>query len=201
MDQKENNCYVEDVLLINESVKELAGDQTYYTNLMEQWKTANEMAANISAQRNNMNNFYMSLISVLIGGVLFSDKFLANSDQIVNVSRRAMIENNIFKTLLFIGIGVVGYFVCRSWIKQIGKYARLNKVKYDVINKMEEHLPANVLSAEYKLLKKEKEKEKRKGNRKGNLSDIEQGIAKLFRALVIIVPILMIVGTWLNMFG
>lgn len=170
--------YFEPIELFNEYVEENAGSEAYYTMLTEQWKTANEMAANISEQRNNMNNFYMSLMSVLIGGILLSDQ---------------MPDANIMsKTVLYVAMLVIGVVCCQKWISQIDNYGRLNAAKYDVINELERKLPANVLLCEYKRT----EKNARKSKNKISFSQQEKDIAKLFRYVVIIVPMLMLCGTW-----
>lgn len=170
--------YFEPIELINEYLMERAGADVYYTILMEQWKTANEMAANISAQRNNMNNFYVSLMSILVGGILFSDQLLST--------------NNIAKTVLFFTIAITGVFVCKKWRLQIDNYGKLNGAKYEVINELERNLPANVMYCEWLRT----ERNARKQKRKINFSEQEVGIAKLFEYVVLIVPIIMLVGTW-----
>lgn len=170
--------YFDPINLLNEHIKISAGSEVYYTILMEQWKTANEMAANISAQRNNMNNFYMSLMSILIGGILFSDQLLSTND--------------VAKTILFITISIMGVVCCNIWISQIENYGRLNGAKYDIINELERSLPANVMLCEYNRT----ENNARRTKRKINFSKQEKSIANLFRCMVVAVPILMLVGTW-----
>lgn len=170
--------YFEPIELINEYIRDKAGAEVYYTVLMEQWKTANEMAANISEQRNNMNNFYMSLMSILIGGILFSDQLLST--------------NIIAKTVLFLTIAVIGVFVCKKWRIQIDNYGRLNGAKYEIINELERNLSANVMYCEWLR----SERNARKQKKKVNFSEQEKGIAKLFEYVVLIVPIVMLVGTW-----
>ena len=164
--------------LFNENIKKEAGTEVYYTIMMEQWKTANEMAANISEQRNSMNNFYISLISVLVGGILFSDQLLSS--------------NIIAKTVLCITIGVIGFICCQKWISQIENYKQLNGAKYEIINELEKNLSANVISYEYLITEKNEKTEKRKTS----FSDQEKSIAKLFRAVILIVPLIIIISSW-----
>ena len=89
--------------LFNDDVKKNTAEEVYFTALLEQWKTANELTANISAQRNNINNFYMSLLSLLIGGILLSDRLMA--------------EQLIARTVMLALILVVGIACCVTWIK------------------------------------------------------------------------------------
>ncbi len=170
--------YFEPIELFNEYVEETAGSENYYSMLVEQWKCANEMAANISAQRNNMNNFYMSLMSILIGGILFSDQILD--------------ANLVAKTVLYGAILVIGAVCCNKWIAQIDNYGRLNGAKYDVINAIERMLPANVML--YEWLHTEQNARRKKV--KISFSKQEKDIAKLFRLVVIAVPALMLISTW-----
>lgn len=172
--------YFEPVELFNEYVKEEADSEVYYSVLVEQWKTANEMAANISAQRNNMNSFYMSLMSVLVGGILFSDS-LSNT-------------NIAVKSVLYAVIWVIGTVCCQKWIAQIDNYGRLNAAKYDVINQLERNLPANVFLCEYMRT----EENARRSKNKINFSQQEKEIAKLFRIVVMLVPIIMILSMWVE---
>lgn len=170
--------YFEPIELFNEYTEETMGSEAYYSMLVEQWKTANEMAANISAQRNNMNNFYMSLMSILIGGILFSNQVLDT--------------NILIRTILYSAILIIGTVCCNKWIAQIDNYGRLNGAKYDVINAIERKLPANVMLYEYLHT----EQNARRTKVKISFSKQEKDIAKLFRFVVISVPTLMLVGTW-----
>lgn len=170
--------YFDPLALFNADVEENIDSETYYTILMEQWKTANEMAANISAQRNNMNNFYMSLMSILVGGILFSN--------------RVMSSNIFFQTMMYAVIIIFGIVCCNKWISQIENYGRLNGEKYNVINALERKLPANVMLYEYMHT----EKTSRKSNEKISFSEQEKGIAKLFRFAISALSGLMLLGVW-----
>ena len=174
--------YFDALELLNGYVAEMTGEETYCNILVEQWKTANEMAANISAQRNNMNNFFMSLMSILIGGILFSNQ---------------LVEMDIVsQTILYLVILVIGAVCCQKWIAQIKNYGRLNGAKYDVINELERHLPANVMLYEYMRT----EQNSRRNKVKINFSKQEIEIAKLFRFVVITVPIFLLISTWVDYF-
>lgn len=170
--------YFDSVDLFNEYVEESVGSNTYTTMLLEQWKTANEMAANISAQRNNMNNFYMSLMSILIGGIVLSDKLFDTG--------------LLFRSVFYLVVMVFGVVCCIRWISQIENFKRLNNEKYEIINRMERKLPANVLLYEYLHT----EQSVRKGEAKVNLSEQEKGIAKLFLWTIIALSLLLLIYTW-----
>ena len=173
------NVYIEPIELLNSYMEKEIGKEVYNTNLLEQWKTANEMAANISAQRNNMNNFYISLMSMLVGGILISDKYIQAT------------TGKISQTILYVFVLLVGTFCCINWIKLINNYKKLNASKFKVINKMERQLPANVMTCEWASVEKEA------GNkRKSSFSDKEISIARLFTVVMIVFPIVLLIKTW-----
>lgn len=171
--------YIEPIELINGYIKEK--EELRYTSLlMEQWKTANEMAANISAQRNNMNNFYMSLMSILVGGVLLGDGALKTN------------PDKISQSILYIFISWIGILCCNKWIKQINSYKELNATKFEIINELERFLPANVMLCEWVRVEKKSSRKKRVV-----FSDQEISIARTFRVVMIIVPTAMLIKIWL----
>lgn len=175
--------YFEPLELTNNYMEEVLGKENFYSLLVEQWKTANEMAANISAQRTTMNNFFMSMMSIFVGGVLLSNDLLNKSVFI--------------RLVLYVIILVVGNICCKKWNDQIDNYKKLNSAKYDVINKLERFLPANVLSYEYQ----HSEKSARRSKRKKNFTEQEKEIANMFRRIISLVSIVMIVFTCLSTWG
>lgn len=174
--------YFDSLELMNGYLEDVVGSDTYYSILADQWKTANEMAANISAQRNNMNNFFMSLMSILIGGILFSN-------QLVDM-------DIVTQTTLYLVILIIGTVCCQKWIAQIKNYGRLNGAKYDVINELERNLPANVMLYEYMRT----EQNSRRNQVKINFSKQEIEIAKLFRFVVIALPVFLLISIWVDFF-
>lgn len=156
--------YFEPIGLFNDYVE--VAPEAYCDTLLEQWKVANEMAANISAQRNSMNNFNMSLMTMLIGSILISNN-LTTFDAVT-------------KLILYSVTCVVGVGCGLTWIAQIDNYCRLNGVKYTVINDIERKLPANVMLYEYMVT----EKTARKNKAKTPFSEHEKRIAKLFLVAV-----------------
>lgn len=170
--------YFQPLELFNGYVEEAVGTEKYHSMLMEQWKCANDMASKISGQRNNMNSFYMSLMSILIGGILFSN-------QVMDVNLMA-------RTILYGAILVIGAVCCNKWISQIDNYGRLNGTKYEIINAIERKLPANVMLYEYLHT----EQNARRGKVKISFAKQEKEIAKLFRIIVILVPALLLIFAW-----
>ena len=160
--------------LFNQAVKQSLKEEIYFTALLEQWKTANELTANSSAQRNNINNFYMSLLSLLIGGILLSDRLMA--------------EQAIAKTVMLVLILAVGLACCITWVKQVEKCKRINYQKYQIIDALEKQLPANVLSFESQI-----PTEKKPGKA---LSDYEKSLAIIFGLAISLIVLTMLVEIW-----
>jgi len=114
--------------LINEDIFEKNQD-----SLFKQYQLFVEMADRISSRRSNMNNFFLtanSLFLIVIG-------ILVNANLIH------------WTTLVFI----VAILFAISWWRMIKKYRELNKAKFEVINRIEEKLPAKGYIIEWALLK------------------------------------------------
>ncbi len=175
-----NSLYYYPIKLFNPHIKEKYTNNPtdYYSLLLMQWQTANGLASQISQQRSNMNNFYMSLMSILIAGILLSDSLLTD----LSFPSRSL----IYLTVLVIGIGL-----CHIWRQQINNYAKLNSIKYNIINDIERHLPANILNYEYQM----SEKAPTKGHRKINFSKDEIKITYMFEIIIIIIPFILLLYT------
>lgn len=163
--------------LFNQEVIQRLDNSLYVTTLLEQWKTANELTTHISAQRNNINNFYISLLSLLIGGILLSDQL--------------MIEQAHIKTVILLLILVVGIACCVTWVQQVDKCKRINYQKYQIIEQLEQQLPANVLSYEGYIPTLHK---KSSGDRA--LSDYEKLLANIFGITITLIVLTMLLEVW-----
>ncbi|MBQ3378335.1 MAG: hypothetical protein IJM42_08060 [Synergistes sp.] len=100
--------------------------------LLSQWQTCVEMANSISERRDNMNNLFVTLNLAIIAAISF------------------MWDT---KTIALLVAGVV---LCVVWMLFIKNFRELNKAKFDVINQMEKHLPAQPFIDEWEELKKSK---------------------------------------------
>lgn len=146
-------------------------------HLLSQWITANEMTAAISQQRSNMNNLYMSILTMLIGSALFSERF-------VN-------DNMTIRLLVYIAISIIGVSICTIWRKQIENYKNLNAAKFEVIKELESELPANILYYEWLIT----EKNCQNKNKRSNFTDQEKELTIIFEIFVIIIPLALIFTT------
>lgn len=100
----------------------------YHNHLLEQWKTCVQMANSISERRLKTNSVYITINSAI---------FAFNS------------FNNIQNIIL----PIIGITVCILWFFSVESYRKLNEVKYDIINKLEKHLPATPFAYEWNLIK------------------------------------------------
>lgn len=143
-----------------ENNEEYENSSTYYTVLMEQWKTANEMANEISNRRSAMNSFYTSLLSVLVSAAVAANGI------------------EFYGPIVFLCASILGLVFCKAWKASIASYKLLNKAKYEVINALEEKLSANVMSYEWAGIIGNKDRTDFKNY--GELSKGETKIVKIF---------------------
>lgn len=95
--------------------EEFTGD--YESTILEQWKTCIAEANGISEKRNNANNIFITLNTALFAVITFSLNY---------------------KSVL---LSVIGIVICILWIYTINSYKKLNSVKYEIINEIEQKLP------------------------------------------------------------
>lgn len=170
-------------LFNDENKTSIADNEAYHNILLEQWCTANELTAHISEQRNNINNFYTSLLSLLIGGLLVSERIAAGG--------------LASRTVFLLVILVLAIFCCITWIRQIEKCKRINYQKFQIIAQLEQRLPANVLSYEDKIDIVQTDK-KRTFPRKTALSDYEKKLATVFCVAISLIVAIMLIEMWWN---
>lgn len=106
-------------------LKEQYGDG-FHSLLIEQYKLYVEMHDRISARRNQMNSFYISLLSGLLA--------------LISIA----VDKNAFsqaQNVVLAVVGLLGVALCFLWHIYIRSYARLVWRKIQVIHEMEKHLP------------------------------------------------------------
>jgi hypothetical protein len=113
------------------------------TTILDLYKTAVEMADRVSARRAGANSFFLTLNTMLAAAV-----------GIVSSARKPPPHGNVptfdaFGLVVTVVAGVVLALVWRSLLKY---YRRLNGAKFDVINKLEESLPARPFTVEWEIL-------------------------------------------------
>lgn len=133
--------------------------------LFEQYKLFVEMANEVSNRRDKTNKFYLTLISL----------FITVLSIITTITHELLI---FFIPLLSI--------ILLSYIrmKNIESYSTLNHGKFDVINKIEDQLPAKVFTMEWDLLELYGYKD---------LTKIEKEIPKLIIFISILILIILLI--------
>ncbi|MFA5962039.1 MAG: hypothetical protein WC848_05135 [Parcubacteria group bacterium] len=130
-----------DKKLLNKSAPEYG--ENYYAHYFDQYKMYVESAERISDRRQNANNFFLTINTVLISvlGLSFQLKLIEKLNWIKMVL-----------ALLGLVICVIFWFLLRA-------YRQLNSGKFKVIHEIEQNLPLALYDYEWKILgegKKEK---------------------------------------------
>lgn len=100
--------------------------------LLAQWQICVEMANAVSERRDTMNNLFVTLNLAVVAAISF------------------MWDT---KTVALLVSGII---VCVVWILFIRNFRELNRTKFEVINRIEQHLPVPAFSDEWQSLKKSK---------------------------------------------
>ncbi|MCE7995105.1 MAG: hypothetical protein HEP71_24210 [Roseivirga sp.] len=144
--------------------------------ILEQYQLFVEMADRVSERRLKTNQFYIGIISGLLGVLAFS---FGNS----NLDILADSQNSIILT-----IAILGLVLNVIWFINIRSFRKLNSGKFMVIHEMEALLPFQPYDREWDIIKR--------GEKKNNyfqLSRIEQ-----YLPIVLSVPfIVLLTLVWL----
>ena len=109
---------------------DFSGD--FEPTIIEQWKTCVEAANGITEKRNTVNSIFVTINTALFAVVTLSSDC---------------------KNILLSGVGIL---VCFLWLQLLENYKTLNKVKYDIINEIEEMLPLAPFKTEWSRLQNQK---------------------------------------------
>lgn len=103
--------------------------------LFEQYKMAVTSTERVSDARANANKFYLSVNSVIAGGILFYDQ------RVESLPVQTVIVATIF-----------GLIICLTWFFALLDYKSLNSAKFKVIHDMEKELPVQFFKREWEIL-------------------------------------------------
>ena len=129
--------------------------------ILSQWQTCVEMANNISQRRDTTNNVFITL----------------NLAIITAVSSISSIENISKFVILVFGTGI-----CFLWFLLIKNFKTLNKIKFEIINEIEEKLPLQPFKDEWERLNELKNSEEKYKN----FTKIESYLPLVFSVLYLI---------------
>ena len=128
--------------LFSKNEKDYGND--YKEHLFEQYKLYVESIEKTSDRRQHANNYFITINTALISliGLSFQIK--------------------IFENLAFIKsiLALVGIIVCIVFWYLIRSYKQLNTGKFDVVHKIEEHLPLALYKYEWEVLGKGEDNKK-----------------------------------------
>jgi hypothetical protein len=119
----------------------VADDDT--NTLLELYKNAVEMADRVSSRRAEANTFFLTLNTALAAVV-----------GIVSSARKPPPHGSTpsFDAFGLVATAVAGIVLALVWRALLAYYRRLNAAKFDVINKLEERLPAQPYADEWAIL-------------------------------------------------
>ena len=142
---------------------------SFRSDLLEQYKLYVQSAENVSARRVASSRYLLTLNAALVALYGIQSAGFGQS----------------YWTLL---VPIIGLPVSLLWYLIIKSHADLNRVKFDVIHQLEEHLPAAIYKYEWQLA------EEGKGKSYRAVTTIEQWIPILFAVLHVGLMIMIILA-------
>lgn len=139
--------------------------------VLEVYKVAVEMADRVSARRSVANNFYLTIHSAFVAGILVA---VTGREQIIAPTGA-----------IHFCLAAAGIALALLWRRSLVDYQQLNRAKYKAINQIEDALPAKPLSQEWELLERQQQDSWR--HRYRELGWAERRVPILFIALYIAV--------------
>ena len=148
--------------LLNHS-KESYGD-SFNAHLLEQYKLYVQSAENVSARRGASNRQMLTLSAAILAlyGLLFTN---------FDIGPLALM------------LPLVGIAVSVVWLAIIKSHTDLNKIKFEIVHELEEHLPAAVYRHEWRLA------EDGRGETYQEVSKIEISVPRLFAVLHLVLMV------------
>jgi len=121
-------------------VEEKDYGQQYKDHLFSQYQLYIDSAEKISDRRQNANNYFITINTVLISffGILFQTKLLENIPWIKSL------------------VSLVGIIICVVFWFLLRSYKQINTGKFKVIHEIEQKLPLGLYDYEWKLLEEGK---------------------------------------------
>ncbi|URZ04709.1 RipA family octameric membrane protein [Clostridium felsineum] len=113
--------------------------------LLEEYKLLLQTSEALVVRRQAMNTFFLTANGLLV--------------TMLGLITGAKIEGNC-SYIYLCALSVVGILLCVSWNNLVISYGQLNAGKFAVLNKLEEHLPVSIFTAEWVALGEGKDKSK-----------------------------------------
>lgn len=128
--------------LLNKSFSDYG--ENYHSHLFDQYKMYVEGAEKISDRRQNANNFFLTLNTVLIS--------------VIGLSFQVKAFDNISWSRLLLSF--LGVLICIIFWFLLRAYKQLNSGKFKVIHEIEQQLPLSIYDYEWNILGSGKDKSK-----------------------------------------
>lgn len=148
--------------------------------LFEQYKIFVQTSEDLVKRKQNVNNFYVTLNSVILSAIV-SVMCAINDLPVLFGTVKVSLIISVFTAL-------IGLIICFSWISLLNSYADLNSSKMKIIEYIEQHLALNLYETEWTVMTQKVGKKKYK-----SFSKKEKVIANLFGILYLIIVILGII--------
>lgn len=142
---------------------------SFHADLLEQYKVYVQSAENVSARRVAANRFMLTINAALVALYGLQSASFGQG----------------YWTLL---IPIIGVPVSVLWYLIIKSYADLNRIKFDVIHELEQHLPAAIYGYEWTLA------EEGQGKTYRAVTAIERCVPILFAVLHIVLSVMIILA-------
>ena len=157
--------------LVNGSFKPNVPSSSVHV-IIEQYKLFAELADRVSTRRMQVNTFFLTLHTAVLGGLGYG------------------LTNNILPPdpVLLVAILIVLSVLCVAWTQMVNSYRKLNSAKWEIVAWMENELPIRPWAAEWKLLG-----EGRVPARYRQVTKVEDRVPNMF-LLVYAVSILYVLG-------
>jgi hypothetical protein len=117
------------------------GDK-FKDHLIEEYKLYVQMADNVSARRSQANQFYISVLSILLAAV-------ALGPRVVGTRLPLGLQKAAYPALTLLGVALSVF-----WYSTIRSYRQLNSGKFKIVHEMESLLPFECYRKEWDILGK-----------------------------------------------
>lgn len=111
--------------------------------VLELYKNAVEMADRVSARRAGANSYFLTLNTALAATV-----------GVLSAAHKSVAKESVpsYDAFGLIATACAGIVVAIVWRMLLSYYRRLNKAKFEVINRLESELPAKPYTEEWRIL-------------------------------------------------
>lgn len=112
-------------------------DERERSSLLEQYKLFVDTSEKLVARRQTVNTFFLSVNALLLSAIgTIAKEVITTPITIIGI----------------LAISIAGILLCFGWRRLVKSYHQLNAGKFDVIDHLEQYLPASLFKAEWEAL-------------------------------------------------